>query len=98
MWQNEEHYDEVFTKNITLNFMDDEASVTSLLQKTDILMFIGLYDFNLNMIERFKSVNPNGKIYLKLDLNRYWLNRITFNDRSINLLSNNSLVSVESKI
>lgn len=95
--KNEEHYDEAFTKNITLNFMDDEASVTSLLQKTDILMFIGLYDFNLNMIERFKSVNPNGKIYLKLDLNRYWLNRITFNNRSINLLSNNSLVSVESK-
>lgn len=95
--KNEEHYDEKLTKNITLNFMDDEASVTSLLQKTDVLMFIGLYDFNLNMIERFKSVNPNGKIYLKLDLNRYWLNRITFNNRSINLLSNNSLVSVESK-
>lgn len=95
--KNEEHYDESLTKDINLNFMDDENSVTALLNKTDILMFIGLYDFNLNMMERFRSINPNGKIYLKLDLNRYWLSRITFNERMINLLNNNIMVSVESK-
>ena len=95
--KNEEHYDEIMTKNINLNFMESEDSVKLLLQKTDILMFIGFYDFNLVMMEKFKSINPNGKVYLKLDLNRYWLSKIAFNDHIINLLNKDTLISVESK-
>ncbi len=95
--KNEEHYDEIMTKNINLNFMDNEDSVTLLLQKTDILMLIGYYDFNLRMIEKFKAINPKGKIYLKLDLNINWLNGIGFNEKNINLLNNCTLISVESK-
>lgn len=95
--KNEEHYDEMMTKNINLNFMDNEDSVTALLQKTDILMLIGYYDFNLRMIEKFKSINTKGKVYLKLDLNRHWLSTIGFNHKNIDLLNNCTLISVESK-
>ncbi|WP_315082248.1 glycosyltransferase [uncultured Clostridium sp.] len=95
--KNEEHYDEIMTKNITLNFMDNEDSVKLLLQKTDVLMLIGYYDFNLRMIEKYKSINPNGKIFLKLDLNIHWLKRIVFNQYNINLLNSCTLISVESK-
>lgn len=77
--------------------MDNEDSVTLLLQKTDILMVIGYYDFNLRIIEKFKSIHPSGKVYLKLDLNRHWLSRIGFNEQNINLLNNCTLISVESK-
>ncbi|EKQ54024.1 MULTISPECIES: glycosyltransferase [unclassified Clostridium] len=95
--KNEENYDKVMTKDINLNFMESEDSIASVLKKTDILMLIGYYDFNLNMIERYKAINPNGKIYLKLDLNRYWLNRIVFNEYFINLLNLCTLITVESK-
>lgn len=95
--KNEEYYDEIMTQNINLNFMENEASIISSLEKTDILMLIGYYEFNLNMIEKFKSINPNGKIYLKLDLNRYWLGRIGFNEQNINLLNSCTLIAVESK-
>ncbi|MFT8351091.1 glycosyltransferase [Clostridium saccharoperbutylacetonicum] len=95
--KNEEHYDEIMTQNMNLNFMENENSVTLLLQKTDILMLIGYYDFNLRMIEKFKSINPKGKIYLKLDLNIHWLGRIGFNQQNIDLLNSCTLISVESK-
>lgn len=95
--KNKEKYNEELTKEIDLNFMDKEESVISLLQKTDILMFIGFYDFNFSMMERYKSINPNGKIYLKLDLNRFWLSRIIFNEHIVNLLNSCALISVESK-
>ena len=95
--KNEEYYDEIMTKNINLNFMENEASIILSLEKTDILMLIGYYDFNLRMIEKFKSINPKGKIYLKLDLNRFWLGRIGFNEHNINLLNSCTLIAVESK-
>lgn len=95
--RHEEHYNEIMTQNINLNFMEDKDSVISILQKTDILMLIGLYDFNISMIEIFKSINPKGKIYLKLDLNINWLRRICFGPYADLLNNSCTLISVESK-
>jgi len=95
--KNEENYDEVTKENITMNYIVDDSTVSNVLKNTDVLMIIGYYDFNIRIIEKFKSINPKGKIYLKLDMNIHWLKRIAFDQYTINLLSECTLISVECK-
>ena len=95
--ENEKTYDEVIKQNIEMHFVEDDNTIDRVLENTDVLMLIGFYDFNLLIIEKFKSINPKGKIYLKLDLNIHWLNRIVFDKNTINLLNQCSLISVECK-
>jgi len=95
--KNEENYDQEINKNITMHFIVDDNTISNVLVNTDILMFMGYYDFNIKMIERFKSINSKGKIYLKLDMNIHWLRRITFDQYTINLLNECTLISVECK-
>lgn len=46
----------------------------------DIAFAIGPYPSYLSMLKTYKQWNPNGKIYMKLDVNRYWLSRLlTYN-------------------
>ena len=94
---NHENYDEVIKKNIAIHYTVDDNSINNVLVNTDILMLMGYYDFNLKMIEKFKLINPKGKIYLKLDMNIHWLRRIVFDQHTINLLNECTLISVECK-
>ncbi len=93
----DQDYNEVIKENIELQYIVDDNTVSNTLMNTDILMLIGLYDFNLRIIEQFKSINPSGKIYLKLDMNIHWLNRIALDKSTINLLKECTLISVECK-
>jgi GalNAc-alpha-(1->4)-GalNAc-alpha-(1->3)-diNAcBac-PP-undecaprenol alpha-1,4-N-acetyl-D-galactosaminyltransferase len=95
--KNQENYDEVTKENITMKYTTNDDDTISVLKNTDVLMLIGFYDFNLLMIEKFKSINPKGKIYLKLDLNVHWLRRIAFGEDTIRLLNTCTLISVECK-
>lgn len=92
---NEVNYDVATKENISMHYTKDDETINNILENTDILMLMGCYDFNYTMIERFKSINPKGKIYLKLDLNIHWLNRIVFNQNTINLLNECTLITVE---
>jgi len=42
----------------------------------DIAFAIGPYPSYLSILKTYKKYNPNGKIYMKLDVNRFWLNRL----------------------
>lgn len=42
----------------------------------DIAFAFGAYPSYLVLLETYKRNNPNGKTYLKLDMNRYWLSRL----------------------
>ncbi|MFJ8090847.1 glycosyltransferase [Lysinibacillus sp. NPDC095746] len=42
----------------------------------DIAFAIGPYPSYLSILKTYKKFNPNGKIYMKLDVNRFWLNRL----------------------
>jgi len=95
--KNEENYDEVINENIAIHYIVNDNEINNVLVNTDVLMLIGFYDFNLKMIEKFKSVNPKGKINLKLDLNIHWLGRIVFDKYNIDLLNECTLISVECK-
>ncbi|WP_246578358.1 glycosyltransferase family 4 protein [Clostridium frigoris] len=95
--KNQENYDEVTKENITMKYAVDDAAVSNVLENTDVLLLIGFYDYNLKMIEKYKSINPIGKIYLKLDLNVHWLRRIVLGEDTTKLLSECTLISVECK-
>ncbi|MCB2295467.1 glycosyltransferase family 4 protein [Clostridium algoriphilum] len=95
--KNEENYDQVINKNIAIHYIVDDNTISNVLVNTDILLLMGYYDFNIKMIEKFKSINPRGKIYLKLDMNIHWLKRIVFDQYAINLLNECTLISVECK-
>lgn len=45
-------------------------------QEIDIAFAIGPYPSYLSMLKTYKHYNQNGKIYMKLDVNRYWLSRL----------------------
>ncbi|WP_443661889.1 glycosyltransferase family 4 protein [Clostridium sp.] len=78
-------------------YLVDDATINNALENTDVLLLIGYYDFNLLMIEKYKSINPKGKVYLKLDLNIHWLRRIVLGQKNTDLLNQCTLISVECK-
>ncbi|MFJ7732164.1 glycosyltransferase [Lysinibacillus sp. NPDC097231] len=45
-------------------------------KEIDIAFAIGPYPSYLSILKTYKKFNPNGKIYMKLDVNRFWLNRL----------------------
>lgn len=45
-------------------------------EEIDIVFAIGPYPSYLSILKTYKNCHPNGKIYMKLDVNRFWLNRL----------------------
>ncbi|MEK5261945.1 glycosyltransferase [Paenibacillus sp. FSL L8-0663] len=66
-------------------------------KEIDILFLIGIYPFTLSWIVNYKTLNPEGKIYLKLDANIYWMNRIDLTDNLFEILKKCDVISVENK-
>ncbi|MBW6409247.1 glycosyltransferase family 4 protein [Clostridium weizhouense] len=69
----------IYLDNMPIELVLNEDYLVESLKKTDVLMLIGIYDFNLDIINKYKTINPKGTIYLKLDANRYWMNRLNQN-------------------
>ena len=66
-------------------------------QDIDILFFFGPYPFYDILGEIYKKVNPKGKIYLKLDMNRNWLNKLRISQTFVPMLKRADLVTVEDR-
>lgn len=81
-------YQDDFVANMK-NYLIEHA------QEIDIVFAIGPYPSYLPMLETYKKNNPNGKIYMKLDVNRYWLSRIIHQPYFIELLQLCDVISSE---
>ncbi|MDR2595437.1 MAG: glycosyltransferase [Fibromonadaceae bacterium] len=49
-------------------------------QKIDILIMRGLYPTTCVFIQEYKQKRPDGKVYLYLDANKYWMDNIRWED------------------
>lgn len=70
-------------------------------RKIDILQVYHLLGNTFKYIEYYKSFNPNGKVFLKLDVDRRIKNinyHTGYNEHTKNLIRQCDLVSVESKV
>ena len=65
-------------------------------EKIDVLHLFHLNARSLNWIKLFKKLNPQGKVYLKLDANMY-ITYEEFSDSKIDILKKCSLITVETK-
>lgn len=88
-----------FLENIDFKVIESTEMLDEHLKNTDVLMFIGIYNSNMNMILRYKQLNPNGKVYMKLDANPTWMCAVYKNmtpelQYSLNLCD---IISVESR-
>ncbi|MFL0266761.1 glycosyltransferase family 4 protein [Candidatus Clostridium radicumherbarum] len=86
---------EVIKNNMQVILIDNEETIVRALKNTDILMLYGIYDYNLEIITKYKIIKPEGKIYLKLDMNIHWLKNIQMNDNLIESLKSCTLITVE---
>lgn len=86
--------------NSQLSFNDGISNyIANNYMKMDKLMLFGLYETYFNQLKFYKKLRPDGKVYLKLDANSGWMDRIDFsNSNVIEFLNNVSLISVESKL
>lgn len=65
-----------YLENIDFKVMENEHMLDEQLKNTDVLMFVGIYGSNMNMAIRYKTLKPDGKIYMKLDANPTWMSAI----------------------
>lgn len=96
----DEIYDnKIYLENLEVNSIKDEEDILTKLKNTDVLMMIGLYEYNIHMINTYKNINPLGKIYLKLDANIFWMSNInkTINESLLSTLRRCDLITVESR-
>jgi GT2 family glycosyltransferase/glycosyltransferase involved in cell wall biosynthesis len=66
----------------------------------DILQLYSLHDRTLNLIRIYKDINPNGKVYIKLDADNSYRNidyMKSLDKNSMDLISQCNLISVETK-
>ena len=61
----------------------------------DIAFAIGPYPSYLSILKTYKHYNPQGKIYMKLDVNRFWLHRLKSYPYFLELLQLCDLLSSE---
>ncbi|MCR5507627.1 MAG: glycosyltransferase family 4 protein [Lachnospiraceae bacterium] len=57
-----------------LNYIHEHAS------RIDLLVLQGAYEYNHNIVVEYKRINPNGKIFMNLDQNSEWMDRIKWDD------------------
>lgn len=88
-----------YLNGLKIDFYKDNEDIAKYLLDVDILMLIGIYDFNFPIINYYKSVKPKGKIYLKLDASLPWMQGLNqyMNNDIINILNKCDLITVESK-
>ncbi|MCM3443751.1 glycosyltransferase [Metabacillus halosaccharovorans] len=63
----------------------------------DILYLWGIYTETISWIDTYKKFNPKGKVYLKLDANVWWMNRLELDEKTLKTLKKCNVISVESQ-
>lgn len=75
-------YHELYTKGIEMEFLDDGGVqgkiryIEEHAKEIDGLLLRGCYESNFGVAVRYKQQNPDGKIYVGLDANSWWMDRI----------------------
>lgn len=87
-----------YLDNLKITLVDDEL-LNQKLADTDLLILFGLYNWNFELIHLYKSINPLGKIYLKLDANMYWMFNINkdIQEPFFEVLRKCTLITTESR-
>lgn len=76
-----------YTPGLEMDFLQQGTfqAKTDYLQKNaagiDCLILHGAYDTYIPMVDLYKRLNPAGKIYMALDANSGWMDRIQWRDR-----------------
>lgn len=91
--------DKKYLDNIDFKVISTEEEEEEMLKSTDVLMMVGIYETNMHMIMKYKSLNPNGKIYLKLDANPTWMFGIykNMNPQLQECLDKCDIISIENR-
>lgn len=83
---NEYPYYEKYVKGIKMEFFTDGSEKTKLnyisenAEKIDCLILRGCYSSNFKVAGLYKEKNPQGKIYVGLDANSSWMDRIIWDN------------------
>lgn len=83
-----------YVKGLKMEFLETGSNDEKLLYvkenaaDIDVLMLDSLYNCNPNMIFEYKQLNPKGKIYLTLDANSAWMDRIPQDDTLKSIMDN----------
>lgn len=92
---------EFITKTTGDPFIDGVAYLNENAKKIDILNVYHLLDRTLEWAKIYKSLNPTGKVFLKLDANEWYIKQFDINETNIKgshrILQECTLISVETK-
>lgn len=75
-------YLEKYVKGLKMEFLPDESGdaranyILENANQIDCLILRGCYPFNFVPARLYKQINPKGKIYVGLDANSHWMDRI----------------------
>lgn len=88
------------TKFININVNNDYIKDTETFLKNnniDVLFLFGPYPSYLPLVKLYKSINKNGKVYLKCDMNKWWINRLCNTANFYELLNLCDVITSESE-
>lgn len=57
-------------------------------EKMDILVINGIYDFGIYLLDEYRKLRPDGKVYCALDMNSGWMQRIPWESPKIQNFAN----------
>lgn len=84
-------YHEQYTQGVQMEFLPSGQLAESLqyiergAKEIDGLLFYGCYSSYYKMAEMYKRLNPKGRIYLALDANRFWMDRILWDEKDFRI-------------
>lgn len=80
-------YHELYTKGIEMEFLHDGGVqgkikyIEEHAKEIDCLLLRGCYESNFEVAVQYKQQNPDGRIYVGLDANSWWMDRILWDKR-----------------
>lgn len=79
-------YHEMYTKGVEMDFLPNGQVPEKVrymekhAREIDGLLLRGCYPTNFQVAEVYKKLNPNGRIYVGLDANSWWMDRILWDE------------------
>lgn len=88
-----------YLENLSVNIIRDNSHLNEELRDIDVLMLIGIYEFNITIAKLYKQINKLGKIYLKLDASLFWMHSVdkNMNQHILDFLKSCDLITVEGR-
>lgn len=68
-------------------------------KKMDILILYGAYIENMALLNDYRKLRPDGKVYCSLDMNIFWMNKIEWKNKSvINFMNQCDMITTSSRV